>query len=69
MLAPHDATSIAVVAAHGWSTLCPVLADGTGWQSGSNGNPGDSCVSDYLATSGGTYTVTGCNTRVLARCG
>ena len=65
VLAPNDATSIAVVAAHGWSTNCPVLADGTAWWSGS----GNSCGSDKLATSGGTYTVANCNLRVLARCG
>ena len=76
VLALNDATSIAVVAAHGWSTQCPVLADGTSWRSangnhdGINGRAGDSCWSgNFLATSGGTYTVTGCNYRVLIRCG
>ena len=74
VLAPNDATSIAVVAAHGWSTYCPVLADGTSWGSAnaagtSWGSPGGSCGSDRLATSGGTYTVTACRQRVLARCG
>ena len=94
VLAPNDATSIAVVAAHGWSTFYVVLADGSSWCS-ANGprfgnNAGASCGSgNYLATSGGTsrcvdtgpfsrptchdvppmYTVTWCNTRVLARCG
>ena len=69
VLAPNDATSIAVVAAHGWSTHCAVLADGTTWYS-ANYNPGDQCGSSLrLATSGGTYTVTGCRLRVLARCG
>ena len=33
VLAPNDATSIAVVAAHGWSTVCAVLAQGLGWGS------------------------------------
>eukprot|EP01045_Picozoa_sp_COSAG04_P010260 COSAG04_NODE_623_length_11808_cov_2.965838_3_plen_154_part_00 len=71
VLAPNDATSRAVAAAHRWSTACAVLADGTSWQCGGNDNPGDSCISgiNRLATSGGTYTVTGCNYRVLARCG
>ena len=74
VLAPNDATSIAVVAAHGWSTNCPVLADGTSWRSGNFADslsytPGDSCGSGKLATSRGTYTVTGCARRVLARCG
>ena len=69
VLAPNDATSIAVVAAHGWSTGCAVLADGSSWGSGNNGSPGGSCASDRLATSGGTYTVTHCRYRVLARCG
>eukprot|EP01045_Picozoa_sp_COSAG04_P023581 COSAG04_NODE_2824_length_3532_cov_1.608506_5_plen_145_part_00 len=74
VLAPNDATSIAVVAAHGWSTYCAVLADGTAWVSAndwSGVSPGDSCFSgtNYLATSGGTYTVTSCGSRVLARCG
>ena len=70
VLAPNAATSIAVVAAHGWSTHCPVLADGTGWRSANGGSiAGDRCGSDRLATSGGTYTVTDCERRVLARCG
>ena len=77
VLAPNDATSIAVAAAHGWSTTCAVLADGTAWRSAnpvSWTSPGDSCSSicdnnNCLATSGGTYTVTRCHTRVLARCG
>ena len=70
VLAPNDATSIAVVAAHGWSTACAVLADGTAWYS-ANWHPGASCGSgNSLATSGGTYTVTGCGGhRLLARCG
>ena len=41
VLAPNDATSIAVVAAHGWSTHCAVLADGTSWRSAN-------AVSGYL---------------------
>ena len=69
VLAPNDATSIAVVAAHGWSTACPVLADGTAWRSGAISNSGGSCGSNSLATSGGTYTVVNCKRRVLARCG
>ena len=69
VLAPNDATSIAVVAAHGWGTFCAVLADGTAWESGNSMAPGVHCGSDRLATSGGTYTVTACNLRVLARCG
>ena len=68
-LAPHDADSIAVIAAHGWSTGCPVLADGSSWYSASDDYAGDSCSSGMLATSGGTYTVTSCTSRVLARCG
>ena len=69
VLAPNDATSIAVVAAHGWSAQCAVLADGTAWRSGAVSSSGGSCGSDKLATSGGTYTVTDCRRRVLARCG
>ena len=71
VLAPNDATSIAVVAAHGWSTGCAVLA-GSAWHSANANNdwsaPG-SCRPGRLATSGATYTVTQCNLRVLARCG
>ena len=68
VLAPNDATSIAVVAAHGWSTNCVVLADGTGWVS-ANLNAGAYCGGGFLATSGGTYTVTRCQpSRVLIRC-
>ena len=71
VLAPNDATSIAVVAAHRWSTSCPVLADGTSWNSANGGSrAGDGCgAGNRLATCGGTYTVTGCRFRVLARCG
>ena len=62
VLAPNDATSIAVVAAHGWSTGCAVLADGTAWGSAndwSGVSPGDMCnnPSDMLATcEAGTVT-------------
>ena len=51
------------------------LADGTAWFSANyaqHGVVGTSCAApdnNVLATSGGTYTVTGCNGRVLARCG
>eukprot|EP01045_Picozoa_sp_COSAG04_P004058 COSAG04_NODE_172_length_21594_cov_14.638614_17_plen_489_part_00 len=71
-LAPPDADTIAVIAAHGWSTGCAVTADGAGWASGdaySWNTPGDRCGSgNYLASSGGSHTVAGCNMRVLARC-
>ena len=69
VLAPNDATSIAVIAAHGWSTDCAVLADGTAWMSANSGGLGSPTSRHYLATSGGTYTVTACTRRVLARCG
>ena len=74
VLAPNGATSIAVVAAHGWGTYGLVVADGTAWWSAnapSYASPGDRWGSypPYLATSGGTYTVTTCSRRVLARCG
>lgn len=66
VLAPNDATSIAVSGGQviSWSTSCVVLADGTSW----NGAD-DTCGSNRLATSSGTYTVNFCNMRVLARCG
>ena len=63
-LAPPDADTIAVIAAHGWSTECAVAADGWSWYSGS----GDRCSSSVLASSGGSHTVTSCWRRVLARC-
>ena len=63
-LAPPDADTIAVIAAHGWSTYCAVAADGWSWYSGS----GDRCSSSVLASSGGSHTVTSCPRRVLARC-
>ena len=76
VVAPNDATSNAVVAAHGWSTDCVVLADGRTRRSGNTvGTPGDRCGysgTNYLATSGGTYTVARCtdgSMRVLTRCG
>ena len=50
-LAPHDADSIAAVAAHGWGTHCLALADGSTWFSANSGSAGDSCGrSGYLAT-------------------
>ena len=75
VLAPNDATSIAVVAAHGWSTSSLVLADGVAcYTSNSSSHSPGTCPftgpqHHYLATSGGTYTVTACHRRVLARCG
>ena len=71
VLAPNDATSIAVVAAHGWSTMCAVLADGSSWLSANNvRDAGNICGSrNQLRTSDGTYTVATCGARVLARCG
>eukprot|EP01045_Picozoa_sp_COSAG04_P015137 COSAG04_NODE_1177_length_7916_cov_13.807599_6_plen_730_part_00 len=78
-LAPPDAHTIAVIAAHGWSTLCAVTADGEAWYSANWGDmanydgddytlAGSSCGSDSLASSGGSHTVTWCESRVLARC-
>eukprot|EP01045_Picozoa_sp_COSAG04_P023095 COSAG04_NODE_2695_length_3721_cov_2.697405_3_plen_578_part_00 len=70
-LAAPDADTIAVVAAHGWSTRCAVAADGTAWRSANYGSrAGGVCFSGHLASSGGSHTVTGCywNSRVLARC-
>ena len=71
VLAPNDATSIAVIADHGWGTNCAVLADGTAWQSPTSSSPGASCSANppHLVTSDNTYTVTDCPLRVLARCG
>ena len=69
-LAPPDADTIAVIAAHGWSTACAVTADGAAWRSANQGSSaGGRCGSgNYLASSGGSHTVTGCFLRVLARC-
>ena len=60
---------------HAWSTVCAVTVDGGAWYSnqgsGFDGSsaPGDSCgLSNKLASSGGSHTVTNCYTRVLARC-
>eukprot|EP01045_Picozoa_sp_COSAG04_P007634 COSAG04_NODE_403_length_14894_cov_26.107198_10_plen_109_part_00 len=73
VLAPNDATSTAVADGQGWSTMCVVLADGSSWGSANQGGsaPGRCGFTsrNYLATSGGTYTVTVCTKRVLARCG
>ena len=77
VLAPNDATSI------DYDSDCHPYQSGVGgsnpatdnWPEcsdpGVSGSPGDSCVGStlYLATSGGTYTVTYCFKRVLARCG
>ena len=72
-LAPPDADTIAVIAAHGWSTNCAVAADGGAWWSASDTRytPGERCEHggyDQLASSGGSHTVTRCPLRVLARC-
>ena len=72
VLAPHNVDSLAVITAHSWSTRCPVLADGTSWNSALGYDvPGDRCgLDNYLATStSGMYAVTTCSRRVLARCG
>ena len=48
---------IAVVADHGWRTLCPVLADGTAWYSanyaGTSYTPGDRCCATPLGRASG----------------
>eukprot|EP01045_Picozoa_sp_COSAG04_P006354 COSAG04_NODE_310_length_17225_cov_12.768014_12_plen_520_part_00 len=72
-LAPPDADTIAVIAAHGWSAECAVAADGAAWYSANNNyyTPGGRCgSSNRLASSGGSYTVTHCiwDSRVLALC-
>ena len=71
-LAPPDADTIAVIAAHGWSTGCVVTADGGSWGSANSrthyGTPGGRCGSNQLASSGDSHTVRYCSKRVLARC-
>ena len=77
-LAPNDADSVAVIAAHGWSTTCVVLADGSAWRSANHGRAGEACalssanslVVGSAASAGGVvgYSVTRCNLRVLTRC-
>ena len=66
-----------MIAAHGWSTDCAVAANGVAWRSANGGwggsyTPGGSCGSrygnNYLASSGGSHSVTSCSMRVLARC-
>eukprot|EP01045_Picozoa_sp_COSAG04_P007070 COSAG04_NODE_360_length_15920_cov_50.432815_13_plen_1375_part_00 len=56
MLAPHDQTSIAAVAAHRWSTACVALADGTAW-----------CSAHYTSSAGQTCGVPR-NDNVLVTC-
>ena len=74
VLAPNDADTLAVIAAHSWSTHCAVLADGTAWWATNqlSGYPaGSDCYNDqgpFLVNEGGTYTVAWCTMRVLARC-
>ena len=73
-LAPPDADTIAVIAAHGWSTVCAVTANGEAWYSGNSDswNAGNSCGGGYLSSSGhGSFTTalnSYFNSRVLARC-
>ena len=55
-----------------WRYFCATLAvfPAAVFGAGGSSYAGDSCNSgNLLATSGGTYTVTTCNARVLARCG
>ena len=78
-LAPNDEQTLAVVAAHGWSTTCLVLADGSAWKTANRGKlAGEKCVLSHrnsLAVRSAAcvgdvvgYSVTQCNLRVLARC-
>ena len=71
-VAPNDADSIAVTAAHAWGTHVLVVADGAGfWTSqGSTGEtPGGRFrTGERLLSSDGRYTVGSCSMRVLARC-
>ena len=43
-LAANDADSVAVIAAHGWSTTCVVLVDGSAWRSANHGRAGEACA-------------------------
>ena len=79
-LAANDVDSVAVIAAHGWSTTCVVLADGSAWRSANHGRAGEACAlssANSLAVGsaagagdvvGYMYSVTRCNLRVLTRC-
>ena len=51
-LAPNDADTIAVIAAHGWSTNCVVAADGSAWASANGRHAGDACEFDSTSDSG-----------------
>lgn len=74
-LAPPDADTITVIAAHGWSTGCAVTADGAAWHSANHaqygGTPGDRCGYGYKLARDDMYSgydMKTCEMRVLARC-
>jgi hypothetical protein len=72
-LVPHNDDAKDVVANHGWSTACLVLADGTAWYTESSiHEAGAICDTNALKADGShppLYTVKRCRTRVLISCG
>ena len=70
VIAPDNADSIAVIAAHYWSTHCVVVVSGTsycGLQYGSGS--GGSCGSGLLLSQGGAqYAVSSCTRQILIMC-
>jgi hypothetical protein len=69
VLAPDDADSIAVIAAHSWSTHAVVVASGNGYYTAIYGTSAGSLQGGgWLQTSGSTYKATGCNVQILQVC-
>jgi hypothetical protein len=69
VIAPDNADSIAVIAAHRWSTTAVVVASGNGYYTANSGtSAGSFDGSGWLQTSGSTYKATGCNVQILQVC-
>lgn len=65
-LAPNNAASIAVIAAHQWSTCAMVTADGTTYWTANNGpTPGSLLRIGGYVQSGNTYAVSQCYLEIL----
>jgi hypothetical protein len=64
-IAPDNADSIAVIAAHTWSTDVVIVASGNGYRAVNFPTAGALHASDLLLTSGSMYMPGSCNMQVL----
>jgi hypothetical protein len=68
VIAPDDADSIAVIAAHGWDTEGVVVASGNVYLTTNYGTPGSYAGGGNLLTSGSTYKPGICIMQILQVC-